>query len=100
MGYFAQLDENDIVQQVISISNDVLNEPEFTFPDTEPLGRAFISRTLGLPGEWRQTSYNGSFRTRYAGIGYHFDRERDEFVPPGWELVDGEWTAPPSPETV
>lgn len=82
MGYFAQLDENGIVQQVISISNDVLNEPEFTFPDTEPVGRAFISQTLGLPGEFRQTSFNGSFRGRYAGIGYRYDRDLDEFVPP------------------
>ena len=82
MGYFAQLDDNGIVQQVISISNDTLNEPEFTFPDTEPVGRVFISKTLGLPGEWRQTSFNGNFRGRYAGIGYRYDRDLDEFVPP------------------
>lgn len=82
MGYFAELDENDVVQQVISISNDVLNEPEFSFPDTEPVGRAFIAQTLGLDGEWRQTSFNGSFRGRYAGIGYRYDRELDEFIKP------------------
>lgn len=82
MGYFAKLDENDVVQQVISISNDVLNEPMFAFPDTETLGRAFIAQTLGLDGEWRQTSFNGSFRGRYAGIGYRYDRELDEFVQP------------------
>lgn len=100
MGYFAQLDDTDTVQQVIRIENDVLGEDMLAFPDTEPVGRAFIANTLGLPGEWRQTSFNGSFRQRYAGIGYHFDRERDEFVPPEWTLVDGEWTAPPEPETV
>lgn len=82
MGYFAQLDENDIVQQVISINNDVLNEPDFSFPDTEPVGRLFISKILGLPGEWRQTSYNDSFRGRYAGIGYRYDRDLDEFIQP------------------
>ena len=82
MGYFAQLDDHGIVQQVISISNDVLNEPDFTFPDTEPLGRAFISQTLGLPGEFRQTSFNGNFRGRYAGIGYKYDAALDEFVAP------------------
>lgn len=82
MGYFAQLDENGVVQQVISIGNDILNEPEFSFPDTEPLGRVFISQTLKLPGEWRQTSYNNSFRGRYAGIGYRYDSELDEFVAP------------------
>lgn len=100
MGYFAQLDDTDTVQQVIRIENAVLGEDMLAFPDTEPVGRAFIANTLGLSGEWRQTSYNGNFRKRYAGVGYYFDNERDEFVPPGWELVDGEWTAPPEPEPV
>lgn len=99
MGYFAHIEDNTVTQ-VIRIDNSVLGEDTLSFPDTEGAGRAYIANTLGLPGEWRQTSYNGSFRTRYAGIGYHFDRERDEFVPPGWELVHGEWTAPPSPQTV
>ena len=82
MGYFAQLDDNNIVQQVISINNDVLNEPEFSFPETEVLGRAFISQTLGLPGTWKQTSYNGNIRKNYAGIGYTYDEQRDAFIPP------------------
>lgn len=98
MGYFAQLNDTDTVQQVIRIENDVLGEDMLAFPDTEPVGRAFIANTLGLSGEWRQTSFNGSFRKRYAGISYHFDRQRDEFVPPNYVLVDGEWTAPPEPE--
>ena len=100
MGYFAQIDDTDTVQQVIRIENDVLGENMLAFPETEPVGRAFIANTLSLAGEWRQTSFNGSFRKRYAGIGYFFDRERDEFVPPDWTLVDGKWTAPPEPETV
>ena len=100
MGYFAQLDETNTVQQVIRIEKDVLGEDMLAFPDTEPVGRAFIANTLGLSGEWRQTSFNGNFRKRYAGIGYYFDRDRDEFVPPEWTLVDGEWTAPPEPQTV
>lgn len=95
MGYFAQIDATNVVQSVIRIHNDQLGEDTLGFPDTEGAGRAFIANTLGLPGEWRQTSFNGNFRKRYAGIGYYFDRERDEFVPAGWELVDGEWTAPP-----
>lgn len=98
MGYFAQLDDTDTVQQVIRIENEVLGEDMLAFPDTEAVGRLFIANTLSLAGEWRQTSFNGSFRKRYAGIGYQFDRDRDEFVPPGFELVNGEWTAPPEPE--
>ena len=82
MGYFAQLDDEGIVQQVISIGNDVLSEPLLTFPDTEPVGRAFIANTLRLLGEWRQTSFNGNFRGRFAGIGYRYDRDLDEFIEP------------------
>jgi hypothetical protein len=97
MGYFAKIDDG-VVTEVISISNDVLGEPTLTFPDTEGAGRAFIANTLRLEGEWRQTSFNGSFRGTYAGIGYTFDAERNQFVPFDWELIDGEWTAPPAPE--
>lgn len=97
MGYFAQI-ENNTVTQVISISNDVLGEDTLGFPDTEGAGRAFIANTLRLDGEWRQTSFNGNFRKRFAGIGYYFDREREEFVPPGWEFIDGEWQDPNPPE--
>ena len=82
MGYFAQLDDTDTVQQVIRIENDVLGEDMLAFPDTEAVGRVFIANTLGLPGEWRQTSFNGNFRGRYAGIGYRYDRDLDEFIAP------------------
>lgn len=105
MSYFAQLNDNNIVEQVISISNDVLNEPEFSFPETEVLGRAFISQTLGLPGKWKQTSFNASFRKNYAGIGYTYDEQRDAFVPPkpfdSWTLNEDTclWESPiPYPE--
>lgn len=93
MGHFVKV-EDGIVAEVIKITNDVLGEDTLAFPDTEGAGRAFIANTLKLDGEWRQTSYNNNFRKRYAGIGYYFDRERDEFVPPGWGYVDGEWQDP------
>lgn len=104
MGYFAQLDDNNVVIQVISISNGVLQEPNLSFPDTEPLGQEFIRDVLGLPGEWRQTSFNNNFRGRYAGIGYTYDTQRDEFIAPqpfpSWSLdANGDWQPPtPMPE--
>jgi hypothetical protein len=82
MGHFAKINKDNIVEEIICIENDVLNEPEFSFPETEVLGRAFISQTLGFPGTWKQTSYNGNIRGRYAGIGYYYDEELDEFVAP------------------
>ncbi len=81
VGYFARIN-NGVVTEVIAISNDVLGEPTVTFPDTDGAGRAFIANTLRLDGEWRQTSYNGSFRGTYAGIGFTYDPDLDEFIAP------------------
>jgi hypothetical protein len=81
MAYFAKL-ENNIVTEVISISNSVCGEPTLTFPDTDSAGRAFIANTLKFDGTWLQTSYNSNFRGTYAGIGYTYDEESDTFVAP------------------
>lgn len=82
MAHFAQLNDDNTVQQVIVISNDVCGEPTLDFPDTEAAGRAFIANTLKLGGVWKQTSYNGNFRGTYAGIGYIYDAVNDVFVAP------------------
>lgn len=82
MAYFAQIDENNIVQQVIAISNDVCGEPTLGFPDTCAAGRAFIANTLKLGGVWKQTSYNNNFRGTYAGIGFTYDAVNDVFISP------------------
>ena len=69
MAHFA-LVENKTVQQTIVISNDDCGGGNF--PDSEPIGQAFIA-SLGLEGEWLQTSYSGSFRNMFAGPGILFD---------------------------
>jgi hypothetical protein len=81
MAHFAKI-ENDIVTNVIVVNNDVCGEPTLTFPDTCAAGRAFIANTLKLEGTWKQTSYNAKFRGCYAGIGYTYDAELDEFIAP------------------
>jgi hypothetical protein len=78
MAHFAKVD-NNIVQEVIVISNDDCGGGDF--PESESAGQSFIA-SLGLAGEWLQTSYSGSFRGAYAGIGYTYDAELDEFVAP------------------
>jgi hypothetical protein len=99
MAYFAQLDENNIVTQVISINNTVLDEPRLTFPETEILGQLYIKDVLKLDKNWKQTSYNNSFRKQYAGIGFLYDAEHDVFIVPkpvpSWFLDENsDWQAP------
>ena len=69
MAHFAKIDNNQ-VKEVIVVSNDDCNNLEF--PASEPVGQAFIA-SLGIEGEWLQTSYNGNFRMNFAGIGWIFD---------------------------
>jgi len=78
MAHFARI-ENNNVEDVIVISDDVAPDPA---PDNESAGQAFIADVLGLAGTWKQTSYNGNFRGAYAGIGYTYDPDLDEFVAP------------------
>jgi hypothetical protein len=78
VAHFAQV-TNDIVQRVIVVSNDDCGGGDF--PASESIGQAFIA-SLGLAGEWKQTSYSGSFRSKYAGIGDIYDAVNDVFVAP------------------
>ena len=76
MAHFAQV-SNGVVQQVIVVANSDCGNKDF--PESELAGQAFIS-SLGLEGEWKQTSYNANFRGTYAGIGYTWNGT--DFVPP------------------
>lgn len=77
MAHFAKLDENNTVTQVIVVNN---NELLVDGVEVEAKGTEFCQSLFG--GKWVQTSYNGTFRKHYAGIGYIYDASIDEFVPP------------------
>lgn len=78
MAHFAKID-NNMVLQVIVVDNSDCGGLEF--PDSEPVGQEFLA-SLGLEGEWLQTSYNNNFRGTYAGVGFTYDEESDTFVAP------------------
>ena len=96
MAHFAQLDDNNVVTQVIVVSNNELLDA--SGQEREEMGIGFCQRLFG--GNWKQTSYNHNVRKRYAGIGYSYNAELDAFVPPkpyaSWVLnnEDANWEAP------
>lgn len=81
MAHFARIDNGTVAEVIVVHNNDA--------PD-ETTGRAFIA-SLGLTGEWVQTSYNGNpidgqDRGPFAGVG---------------DLWDGvKFTQPPMPEPI
>lgn len=102
MAHFAKLNEQNIVTSVVVISNaDLLDE---NGNENEQLGVAICEQIFGI-GPWVQTSYNNSFRNRYAGIGDAFDPIKNIFVAqkpyPSWSLDEnGNWQPPiPRPAT-
>ena len=100
MAHFAQLDENNIVTQVIVVSNDDIKDSEGN--ESELTGIAFCKSLLGPNTIWKQTSYNNSIRKNYAGIGFTYDATRDAFIAPkpfnSWILNESTciWEAPVS----
>jgi len=96
MAHFAQLDSNNVVTQVIVVANS--DTADVNGVEKEHIGAAFCEKLLG--GNWKQTSYNGSVRKNYAGVGYTYDSGRDAFIPPkpyaSWLLNEAtaQWEAP------
>lgn len=96
MAHFAEINSDGLVQRVIVVDNNDCKDAEGN--ESEAVGAAFCSNLLG--GIWKQTSYNGSFRKNYAGIGYKYDSALDGFIPPQpfnkWVLNEDtcQWEAP------
>jgi len=82
MSHFAKLN-NNVVTEVIVAEQDFIN--------SGAVGDSFL---------WVQTSYSGSFRKNYAGVGFIYDAGRDAFIAPkpypSWTLVEDtcQWEAP------
>ena len=70
MAHFAQLDSNNVVTQVIVVSNDDTSDSNGV--EVESIGVAFCQKLLGATTNWKQTSYNGNMRGNYAGIGHTY----------------------------
>jgi len=97
MAHFAKLDENNVVLEVHVVHNNELFQDGV---ESEAKGIKFLVDLFGENANWKQTSYNGSIRKNYAGIGYTYDATRDAFIPPqpfpSWTLNESTclWDAP------
>jgi hypothetical protein len=96
MAHFAELDENNVVKRVIVVANKDTSDANGV--EKEHIGAAHCEWLLG--GRWVQTSYNGKFRKRYAGVGMTYNEELDAFIAQkpyaSWVLNNetADWEAP------
>ena len=70
MAHFAKI-ENNFVSQVIVLNNEILLDDNGA--EQESIGIDFCKSLYGEDTEWVQTSYNATFRGKYAGIGDKWD---------------------------
>jgi hypothetical protein len=75
MAHFAKV-ENGIVTSVVVVDNE-----------HEAYGEEYLNG-LGLDGTWVQTSYNGNFGGKFAGIGDTYDDKNKIFESPVYEIIE------------
>ena len=80
MAHFAKI-EDGFVRQVIVVNNEVLLDENNV--EQESIGTQFCADLLG--GTWVQTSYNATFRGKYAGVGDLYDPTLNIFKSPTTE---------------
>ena len=71
MSHWAEIDSNNKVLRVtVGDNNDPAGDE----------GYQWLINTFG--GTWIKTSYNGTIRKNFAGIGFIYDEVRDAFIAP------------------
>jgi hypothetical protein len=70
MAHFARI-EQGTVREVLALANEVIATAAGN--DSETKGKKFLQGLFGADTEFVQTSYSGSFRGKYAGIGDLWD---------------------------
>lgn len=101
MAHFARINNDSIVEQVIVVANPALLDDQGV--EQEGLGIELCRQLYGEDTNWVQTSYNGTKRKNFAGIGYTYDSVRDAFIPPrpypSWQLDEYTclWSPPVDP---
>lgn len=71
MAHWAEIDDNNKVVRVLVGDNNDPNGDE---------GYQWLIDNLG--GTWIKTSYNGTIRYNFAGIGFDYDPVDDAFIAP------------------
>ena len=92
MSHFARLDDNNVVLEVNALSNHELVTSKDTVDEngnvvvslveSEDKGIAFLTAWSGGHTNWKQTSYNATFRGKFAGIGDTYDPVTNMFIAP------------------
>ena len=109
MAHYALINSDNIVVQVITGVDENVIQTDLDGTQvggsSEAWEQFYASRPWFEGLTCKRTSYNGTIRKNFAGVGYKYDAQFDAFIPPkpfpSWKLnyTDYQWEAPiPMPE--
>jgi hypothetical protein len=95
MSHWAEIDDtNTVIRVLVGDNNDPVGDE----------GYRWLVDNLG--GTWIKTSYNGTIRKNFAGVGYTYDEVKDAFIEPKPDNATGfnedtcKWIVPdPEPKS-
>ena len=103
MAYYAFLDENNVVTEVITGIDENIIQTDTDGTQVGGNTEAWDTFYDIFRGQvCKRTSYNNNIRKNYASIGYTYDEAKDAFIPPkpynSWVLNEDTclWQAPTS----
>ena len=97
MAHYAKIGIGNIITKVHVLNNEVLMKDG---EENEQQGLEFLQNLYNNKDLYIQTSYNGTFRKNYAGVGCTYDEDKDAFIAPkpyaSWTLNEDccQWEAP------
>jgi len=101
MAYYAFLDKNNIVTEVIAGVDENITQIDSDGSSVGGSSEAWEKWYENFRGQvCKRTSFNGNYRKNYAGIGYFYDELKDAFIAPkpysSWILNEQSciWEAP------
>jgi len=98
MAHYAELNENNEVIYVAYMDNHIITNSDGN--EIEQLGIDHLQRHHGADRRWIRTSYSGSFRNKYAGVGDIYREDLDCFIYsqpyPSWSFDEEtkQWNSP------
>jgi hypothetical protein len=78
MAHFAEIDDEGRVLRVVVVANRDITDRWNR--ERESLGVELCKNLFGADTRWVQTSYNASFRGKFAGVGDVYDAASDQFI--------------------
>ena len=107
MAHYAFINSNNIVVKVITGVDEAVTQDNNGSPvggSSEAWEQFYENQLLHSGLTCKRTSYNGTIRKQYAGIGYTYDAVNDVFICPqpygSWTLDDNFDWQPPTPMPV